>query len=365
MKILFLIGRINQIGGVERVTLDVINILKSAEHEVSVISYSKHFGDGFPELSNLDVVYLNKKPISIRYSFLKAGKLRKTVNEINPDFIIYIDSVLYLPLHPFIPKKYKQIVWEHFNYTTTFGTRFRTWSRKYAAATADACVLLSEADAAMWRKNCRCRAEIKVIPNPVREDVLAVSKERADSLLKRKKQILFVGRLARQKQVPELIEIWSLVEKNHPQWELVIVGDGNEKSLVEQKIKEYRLQRVKLIGKTANVSEYYKDSQIFVFTSAFEGFGLVLIEGLCFGLAEVSFNCPCGPDEIIEDGKNGFIIKDFNKIRFAEKLSELMGNDKMREEFSVRSKELSRKYLPENILPQWEKLFENECNINF
>ena len=176
---------------------------------------------------------------------------------------------------------------------------------------------------------------------------------------------MFVGRLARQKQVPELIEIWSLVEKNHPQWELVIVGDGNEKSLVEQKIKEYRLQRVKLIGKTANVSEYYKDSQIFVFTSAFEGFGLVLIEGLCFGLAEVSFNCPCGPDEIIEDGKNGFIIKDFNKIRFAEKLSELMGNDKMREEFSVRSKELSRKYLPENILPQWEKLFENECNINF
>ena len=156
MKILFLIGRINQIGGVERVTLDVINILKSAEHEVSVISYSKHFGDGFPELSNLDVVYLNKKSISIRYSFLKAGKLRKTVNEINPDFIIYIDSVLYLPLHPFIPKKYKQIVWEHFNYTTTFGTRFRTWSRKYAAATADACVLLSEADAAMWRKERAC-----------------------------------------------------------------------------------------------------------------------------------------------------------------------------------------------------------------
>ena len=85
---------------------------------------------------------------------------------------------------------------------------------------------------------------------------------------------------------------------------------------------------------------------------------MVLIEGLCFGLAEVSFDCPCGPEEIIEDGKNGFIIKDFDKIRFAEKLSELMGNDKMREEFSVRSKELSRKYLPENILPQWEALFE-------
>ena len=178
MKILFLTGCINQIGGIERVALDVIKILKSAKHEISIISYSKASGDGFPELSNLDVAYLNKKPISIRYSFLKAGKLRKTVNEINPDFIVYVDSFLYLFFRSFIPKKYKQIVWEHFNYTTTFGTRSRTWARKYAAATADACVLLSEADAAMWRKNCWCRAEIKVIPNPVRGDVLAASRER-------------------------------------------------------------------------------------------------------------------------------------------------------------------------------------------
>ena len=358
MKILFLTGCINQIGGIERVALDVIKILKSAKHEVSIISYSKASGDGFPELSNLDVVYLNKKPISIRYSFLKAGKLRKTVNEINPDFIIYVDSFLYLFFRSFIPKKYKQIVWEHFNYTTTFGTRFRTWARKYAAAMADACVLLTEADAAMWRENCRCNAEIKVIPNPVREDVLAAPRERADSLLKRKKQILFVGRLARQKQVPELIEIWSLVEKNHSQWELVVVGDGDERPLVEERIKKHDLQRVRLIGKTTDVFLYYRESQILVLSSAFEGLPLVLIEGLFFDLPEVSFNCPCGPDEIIEDGKNGFIIKDFDKIRFAEKLSELMGNDKMREEFSIYSKELSKKYLPENILPQWEKLFE-------
>ena len=190
-------------------------------------------------------------------------------------------------------------------------------------------------------------------------------REREDSLLKRKKQVLFVGRLARQKQVPELVEIWSLVEKDHPQWELVIVGDGAERPLVEERIRKYDLQRVRLIGKTPDVSEYYRDSRIFVLTSAFEGFGLVLIEGLCFGLPEVSFDCPCGPDEIIEDGKNGFIIKDFNKTLFAQKLAELMENEGMQEEFSRRSKELSRKYLPENILPQWEALFENECNINF
>ncbi len=358
MKILFLTGCINQIGGIERVSLDVIKILKSAEHEVSVVSYSKAAGDGFSGLSEINAVYLNEKPVSVRYSFLKAGKLRKIIRQTDPDFIVYVDSFLYFFFRPFVPKKYKQIVWEHFIYTTTFGTRFRTWSRKYAAATADACVLLTEADAAMWRKNCRCRAEIKVIPNPVREDVLAASREREDSLLKRKKQVLFVGRLAKEKQVPELVEIWSLVEKDHPQWELTIVGDGAERPLVEERIRKHDLQRVRLIGKTPDVFLHYRSSQILVLSSAYEGLSLVLIEGLFFGLPEVSFDCPCGPGEIIEDGKNGFIIKDFDKILFAQKLAELMENEGMREEFSRRSKELSRKYLPGNILLQWEALFE-------
>ena len=182
--------------------------------------------------------------------------------------------------------------------------------------------------------------------------------EREDSLLKRKKQVLFVGRLAKEKQVPELVEIWSLVEKDHPQWELTIVGDGAERPLVEERIRKHDLQRVRLIGKTPDVFLHYRSSLILVLSSAYEGLSLVLIEGLFFGLPEVSFDCPCGPDEIIEDGKNGFIIKDFDKTLFAQKLAELMENEGMREEFSRRSKELSRKYLPENILPQWEALFE-------
>ena len=178
-KILFLRRQMDGFGGIQRASVDVAGLLKKKGYDVYFLAYYKNMSkeESF-DYSEFKVFYLSEKLFALRYSFLKAGKLRKTVNKINPDFIIYVDSVLYLPLHPFIPKKYKQIVWEHFNYMTTFGTRLRIWSRKYAAATADACVLLSEADAAMWRKNCRCRAEIKVIPNPVRGDVLAASRER-------------------------------------------------------------------------------------------------------------------------------------------------------------------------------------------
>ena len=335
MKILFLNACINQIGGIERVTVDVAGGLIKAGYDISILSFARNKDpkETFTYHPGIKISYILDTWKHICFAPFYFSKIRKAV---------------------------KKIAWEHFSYILSKGKKkIRPISRNLAVRKADAVVLLTEADKKYLEShNKKRKTKLLVIPNPVREDVLVASKERADSLLKRKKQILFVGRLARQKQVPELIEIWSLVEKNHPQWELVVVGDGDERPLVEERIKKHDLQRVRLIGKTTDVFLYYRESQILVLSSAFEGLPLVLIEGLFFDLPEVSFDCPCGPEEIIEDGKNGFIIKDFDKIRFAEKLSELMGNDKMREEFSVRSKELSRKYLPENILPQWEKLFE-------
>ena len=152
-RVLFLRRQMDGFGGIQRVSVDVAGLFKK-RYDVYFLAYYKNMNkeESFDH-SEFKVFYLNEKPVTLHYSFLKAGKLRKAVNKINPDFIIYIDSVLYLPLHPFIPKKYKQIVWEQFNYTTTFGTRFRTWSRKYAAATADACVLLSEADVGSRRRD--------------------------------------------------------------------------------------------------------------------------------------------------------------------------------------------------------------------
>ena len=361
MKILFLNACINQIGGIERVTVDVAGGLIKAGYDISILSFARNKDpkETFTYHPGIKISYILDTWKHICFAPFYFSKIRKAVKKIDPDILIYVDTMLFVFIDPFLKgicPRCKKIAWEHFSYILSKGKKkIRPISRNLAVRKADAVVLLTEADKKYLEShNKKRKTKLLVIPNPVREDVLVASKERTDSLLKRKKQILFVGRLARQKQVPELIEIWSLVEKNHPQWELVIVGDGDERPLVEERIRKHD----RLIGKTTDVFLYYRESQILVLSSAFEGLPLVLIEGLFFDLPEVSFDCPCGPEEIIEDGKNGFIIKDFDKIRFAEKLSELMGNDKMREEFSVRSKELSRKYLPENILPQWEKLFE-------
>lgn len=358
MKILFLAGCINQIGGIERVTLDLAHILKDSGHEIFIISYSKGIQEKqFDFLSEFDIRYLNAKPASIRYAFLKGKLLRQQLRTIQPDVVIYVDSLLYLFFRPFISKKYKQIVWEHFNYTVTFGTSLRTLSRKLAAWFADACVLLTKIDAEFWRKNCRCRANMAVIPNPVRNDVLKHS-ENLVPLLKRKKEVLCVGRLDYQKNIPALIDIWAEIEHDYPEWTLKIVGEGSERKIIEDKISNYGLENVELAGRVSDVSPFYADSQILVMTSRFEGLPLALIEGLFFGLPEIAYNCPMGPAEIISNEENGYVIEYENQQAFIVGIKKLLQDQNSRESFSQKSIYLSSKFTPQAVVKDWNHLFE-------
>ena len=358
MRILFLTGCINQIGGIERVTLDLAHIFKENDNEVFIISYSKGKQEKeFDLLSEFNICYLNEKPVSIRYAFLKGKLLRQQLRAIQPDIVIYVDSLLYLFFRPFVSKKYKQIVWEHFNYTVTFGTCLRTLSRKSAARFADACVLLTKADVALWKKNCRCRAKMTAISNPVRNDVLN-SSENLIPLLKRKKQVLCVGRLEYQKNIPELIDIWAEIEHDFPDWTLKIVGEGSERKIIEEKISNYGLKNVKLAGRISDVASFYAESQILVMTSRFEGQPLALIEGLFLGLPEISYNCPMGPDEIIADEENGYIIEYENRQSFIAGVKTLIQDQNLRESFSQKSIDLSFKYTPQAVVKDWNHLFE-------
>ena len=195
------------------------------------------------------------------------------------------------------------------------------------------------------------------IPNPVRSDILN-SSEKLLPLSKRKKQILCVGRLEYQKNIPELIDIWAEIEHDFPDWTLKIVGEGSERNLIENKIKNYGLKNVELTGRISDVSPFYAESQILVMTSRFEGLPLVLIEGLFFALPEISYNCPMGPDEIIEDKKNGYIIEYGNRQSFIINLRNLLESENLREKLGKNAICISAKYIPQTVLKSWIYLFK-------
>lgn len=113
-----------------------------------------------------------------------------------------------------------------------------------------------------------------------------------------------------------------------------------------------------LVGKTSNVDKYYKQAEMFCLSSRFEGFPMVLLETLAFGLPVVSFDCDTGPAEVLED--TGSILVPKNDINhLALSLIELMNDEGRRDKIRNRSKQKSEMYQPDHIVKQWITLFES------
>lgn len=175
-----------------------------------------------------------------------------------------------------------------------------------------------------------------------------------------KKIMLNVGRLTKDKQQELLIECWNdaLIEND---WELWIVGDGEEKKSLEAKIKELNLEsKVKLFSSTKNIEEFYKKAIFFVLTSKYEGFGLVLVEAMSYALPCISFDCPSGPRDIIENNKNGFLIENNNKDAMIKTLKNIT---KMTDEdislMANNSQKAIRDWDNDLILNKWKKIFND------
>ena len=172
------------------------------------------------------------------------------------------------------------------------------------------------------------------------------------------RRVLFVGRYKEQKGIFDLFEIWKKVYPNHPDWHLDLYGSGylRDKLIAEAD----RLQmNIHVNEPTIDIFEKYLNSSIFVLTSIFEPFGLVMPEAMSCGVPVVAFDCPSGPREIIENEKNGYLIYNRDKNVFAERLNSLMDSQELRERMGQAAIDSSMRYAPERIMPIWKNLFES------
>ena len=151
----------------------------------------------------------------------------------------------------------------------------------------------------------------------------------------------------------------DIVLKKHPDCKWIICGEGEERESLENKIRKYSLeQNLILQGNVKNIEDYYRKSAMFVLTSRAEGFGLVLTEAKKEGLPCVSFRCPAGPNEIIFDGVNGYLIDCFDVKAMAEKVNQLIENQDIRKRFSDNSMVGTEKFNIDKISEQWMELIE-------
>lgn len=180
-----------------------------------------------------------------------------------------------------------------------------------------------------------------------------------------KKRIIAIGRYTYQKGFDLLIKAWSLIENEYPEWGLTIYGQGDrvqyETLIANLGVSPHRCI---LLPPTSDVIKELLDSSIFAFSSRFEGFGMVLIEAMSCGLPVVSFDCPCGPKDIIGDAVDGFLVPNGNVEKLAEGLSKLMNDELLRIKMGKAARENVKRYNLENIALKWQVLFDEVCNTN-
>lgn len=190
--------------------------------------------------------------------------------------------------------------------------------------------------------------KIYVIPNPC-------SFIPNSDIPQKKKQLLYVGRLTKGEKRPDrLLRIWRLLYKKYRDWNLVIVGDGEQKTALEKKAR--KMDRIKFVGFADPIS-YYEESSIFCMTSNFEGFPMVLLEAMCFGVVPIAFNSFPAVTDLVIDGKTGFLVAPFSIKEYAQKIGLLMQNESTRIDISKEDFNFAKKYSVENVVKQWENLF--------
>jgi glycosyltransferase involved in cell wall biosynthesis len=187
---------------------------------------------------------------------------------------------------------------------------------------------------------------VERIPDPVEELDGGISAQEA-------KVVVAAGRLNRQKGFDLLIEAWREVARAHPDWTLRIYGGGPERAALERQAAGLP---VELRSRTQQLGAAMAEASLFVLSSRFEGFGLVLVEAMGKGLPVVSFDCPRGPSDIVSHGGDGLLVPAGEVAALAAALNELIGDPARRQAMAEAARGKARRYEASEIAPAWERM---------
>lgn len=353
--IVFIIDDIYNGGGIARVTLFLIsNLIKTEQYNISLISMSKSSGSSYYEIpKQCKVINLSIHTFAIRKHFLKAAhELRHLYASDFAGTFVINDVGHNIPAWIGLRhcKKAKFISWSHMNFFNGSKYGFSGVGKRLGVKKFDYVVALTKEDQSYYQRILNAHNVVQIY-NPKNSGVV---RQKYDSQVRK---IISCGRLNRIKGFDMLIDVASKVFEQVEDWQWDIYGEGPEEACLKTKIQEAGLTgKVNLMGYRSDILNIYKDYSFCVFTSRGEGCPMAMIEAQSAGLPMISFDFKCGPKDLITDGKNGFIIKNWDLNKMAECILHLIRNRDLRIKFAENSdmnlKELEIPY----VLNQWEKI---------
>ncbi len=380
MKLTYIITGMFNSAGMERVVANKANYFATHGHDVSIITTDQngrpYFYNINPLVKHIDLAinyfeYNTKsiifKPFLFFYkTHLFKQRLTAELFKERPDVVISLSlkSVDFLyKIHDGSTK----IVEHHFSkfYAQQFSDTFnrKKFSRfiynlrgkieSYYLKKYDHFVVLTQEDANLWGTKFK---NLTVIPNSLSFIPTTTSSCK-------KEIVVAIGRLDYQKGFDQLIQIWNTAYL--PGWELHIYGNGQERAFLQKLIEQSPTHKsIKLFAATNQVETVLNNSSIYALTSRFEGFPMILLEAMSYGLPVVAMDCKCGPREIITHYSDGFLIEEQALEAFAEKLRLLMQNESLRQRMGAKASHNILRFSEDTIMDEWNTLFTHSTKSN-
>ena len=360
-NVCFLIGSLSGTGGIGRVVSILSKTLSiSKMYNIYVVGYSDNnvsIKCSYNFYKDVLLFGLDQENKSMKKGIFNASKkLREIINDNDIDVLISCGA-LYFPLGVLSTgfKKCKLICWEHSNYYVTTDHTYSKLSRKIGSIFADKLITLTKKDMNNYIDNEKIKS-IEYIYNPI--DPILVSRDIKYNV--ESKKIISVGRLSYQKNFEALIEVAHRVFINHNDWEWHIYGDGEDREILKCKIKEYDLdKKIILKGRVENIYDIYNEYSMLVMTSRYEGFPMTIIESLTSNIPVISFNIQTGPDELIEDGINGFLVNFEDIEEMVDKINQLIDNKELRLSMSNNCYRIREKLNIDMIIDKWDDVIKS------
>lgn len=353
-------------GGAERVLTLIAEGFCKKGYQVTVITLSGKSRDFYKLPENIHRLALeiqNESPTVVHALWNNLNRLwvlRKAIKSTLPDVVIsFMHKTNIRCLLALANTNYPVIVSEHID--PSLMSCGKIWGILRRLTYSYASTIVSVSDGVNNYFDWLPNSKKKVIYNPLVKIESIESeiqiKNWSENANPNKKWLIAMGRLTYQKGFDILISAFKHISSNYPDWQLVILGEGKLRPELENLIENLGLKnQVILPGRLSNPFPVLKQSNIFVLSSRFEGFGNVIIEAMACGLPVISTDCPSGPREIIRDGINGILVPNEDVESLATAMERLMSNEAERKKLAVRAPEVTQRFSLETIMEMWDEV---------
>ena len=352
-------------GGSEHAAANMASYWAETGREVTLLTLDSVENDQielFPKVERVALgVMSDSRGIwsAIRANCHRIRKLRAALMKSAPDRVISLtDRMNVLTLLAARKTKLRVFVAERTDIRHHRTGRVWEWLRKRTYPTACSIIVQTEAVKAAVQQFAG-RAPVHVIPNAVSIPDTG-GREQEIRLLDGRRWFVAVGRLSHEKGFDRLIDAFASTAEKCPEWNLLIVGDGPEKSRLVKSVRNYDLDhRIRLAGWVESPWSALPTSSISVLPSRYEGFPNVLLEAMSHGIAPIAFDCQSGPSEIIRHNLDGLLVPADDVSGLSAAMLSLANDPELRSRLADAARSVTDRFSPDRVFGQWGAILEH------